>query len=59
MLNSHMRQWDIRPIQLKGLMLLVWRNIILKHVKVTIKGQVTISFIKGKVIMRLRNRPLS
>ncbi|KAI7200668.1 hypothetical protein KC365_g18890 [Hortaea werneckii] len=50
-------QWELRPIG-QSVQLPVWRNMILGHVKATVKGQVKVSMTQGKVILGPKNGPL-
>ncbi|KAI7212293.1 hypothetical protein KC365_g14651 [Hortaea werneckii] len=50
-------QWELRPIG-QPVQLPLWRNMILGHVKATVKGQVKVSMTQGKVILGPKNGPL-
>ncbi|KAI6787042.1 hypothetical protein KC361_g9587, partial [Hortaea werneckii] len=56
-LTESANQWEMRPIG-QPVQLPIWRNMILGHVKATVKGQVKVSITQGKVILGPRHGPL-
>ncbi|KAI6806108.1 hypothetical protein KC342_g18998 [Hortaea werneckii] len=56
-LTESTKQWELKPMG-PPVQLPIWRNMILGHVKATVKGQVKVSMTQGKVILGPRHGPL-
>ena len=56
-LTESASQWEMKPIG-QPVQPPIWRNMILGHVKATVKGQVKVSMTQGKVILGPRHGPL-
>ena len=56
-LTESTRQWELKPMG-PPMQLPIWRNMILGHIKATVKGRVKVSMTQGKVILGPKGGPL-